>query len=54
LIALPTSAALSPPPARCHRRRHAAVNDANAFIFIILVVAVITAVSITVAAAAFS
>jgi hypothetical protein len=54
LIALPASAALSPPPARCHCERRAAVNDAVAFVFIIVVVAVIVAVSVTVAAAAFT
>jgi hypothetical protein len=51
---LPASAALLPPPARCHRQCRAAVNDAVAFVFIVVVIAVIVAVSITVAAAAFS
>ena len=54
LIALPASAVLSPPPARCHRQRRTSVNNAVAFVFILVDVAVIVAISVTVAAAAFS
>jgi hypothetical protein len=51
---LPASAALLPPPAHCHCQRCAVVNDAIAFVLIVVVIAVMGAISVTVAAAAFS
>ncbi len=50
---LPTSTALLPLPACCHRQHRAALNDTVAFVFIVFVIAFIIAVSVTVATADF-